>query len=213
MRKRGSCTSLPTAAVAGIGEADIQAFAAVSTDGDVLQTLAHLFRDRRSELDKLERILDVVNDRGGADLESAKAAIDDVLDSYENRLRVGLVGVARARFERVVRMSRFVQKVEGEIQRPERLGAMKDTDVIRLLEVCQKTMVSDLAFIDQVVEMRLRLLDTESLVRARQQISDAGDVLEIGGQMIRLSPESRDRLRSLVDRLTSDARRPDPPTD
>ena len=115
------------------------------------------------------------------------------MDNYENRLRVSLVGIARAKFERVAKVSALVDTLEDKIFNPKRLDELDTDTLVKIWAQGHKVMKDDLTYINKVTEMRLRGLALENLAGLGE--GEKGEkVLLIGGKAIELPASAVDRV-------------------
>jgi len=178
----------------------------VITDPEIRAVIQRLAAGEEDPQDTLRLLVDIILEkRRNISLDEAKQALEKVLDNYENKLGVGLVAVARAKMDRVVRIARFLDCVESELFKEERVKVASTNELLGMIETGQKVGKQDLEFIERILELRMKgELRAAELAVLQRDITSTPGTIEVGGKTVIVSPESRDRIRKILDRLMLD---------
>jgi len=129
--------------------------------------------------------------------EDAKQAVEQTFNQYENQLRIFLLSVAKAKVDRILRYMSFVEKLEEELFRPERIKDANTAQLIKAYASVQGNLKNDLDFIKTMADMGLEIHKILGGV-------DAGNVevkdkmSEVAGMFPQYTPEVRGRIRSIL---------------
>jgi hypothetical protein len=133
----------------------------------------------------------------------AKEALEQVLRNYEEQLRVFMVGVAKGKIDRVLRMLNLLDRVEEELFSERAIKQANVNQLIRIYALGQNSLTTSLDYIRRVADMRAeieRLGAASKLDEALAKATESGmgpDGLPL------LSPVERERVRGFFNRMVS----------
>lgn len=137
--------------------------------------------------------------------QSISCAVDRILNNYEMKYKVMIVGIARRKIKSIIKMVDIVDVVLNKLSSEETLSDMSSGQAIRLLSELNQSVNNDLAFIMKLVNPDTQLKDLQMWVDARSVInlnngsSEATDAK--AEEILKLSGASRDKVRDAFDAL------------
>lgn len=135
--------------------------------------------------------------------EQARDAVNKILSNYEEQLTTFVVGVAKAKLGRVLRLMQIIDTTEDELTRNDtRIKCAETKDLLRLWSIAQAGLTTDVSFIKDVVELRAKLSsyqkpNPETVVNilgvsAQQAAESVSDFPS-------LSPQGREKVRNVIE--------------
>lgn len=131
-------------------------------------------------------------------------AVDRILNDYENKYKVLIVGIARRKIKSIIKMSDIVDTVLDKLGDTQTLAEMGPNQSIRLLSELNHAMNNDLAFIMKLVNPDTKLIDLQMWIDARSVNIETGSSVETdmkADEILKLSGASRDKIRDAFDAL------------
>ena len=137
--------------------------------------------------------------------EQISKVVDRILDGYEVKYKVLIVGIARRKIKSIIKMVDIVDVVLDKLGEKETLADMGSSQAIRLLSELNHSMNNDLAFIMKLVNPDTKLqdlqmwIDARSVVNVNNGVSPATDMK--AEEILKLTGASRDKIRDAFDAL------------
>jgi hypothetical protein len=139
------------------------------------------------------------------DVEQAQAAVLEVLDKYDIKIHTFLIAMARAKFDRIDRTLRFLDKVESRLFTETRLNNATTFELLQMYRIAQSSMIESLGYVERTLKLREQL-DPASAARIfTDAISQSADLAGIE----LLTPAQRDKARVTLDRLLGSGEKAD----
>lgn len=152
------------------------------------------------EVQELLQLLTKAFSGDPVDIESAHAAVLEVLDKYDIKVHTFLIAVARAKFERITRTLNFLDKIENRLFTEVRMENATTFELLQMEKVAQSNMIESLGFIERVLKLREQM-DPASAARVfTDALSQSADFAEVE----LLTPAQRDKARTALSRLLGD---------
>lgn len=149
-------------------------------------------------LEALETVIKVINHES-VPLSVARKAVGMVLGQYEEGLLTVLVGVAKARTQRLMALMAGMSRIEDNLMRPEMLQQMTPNAQLKLYRTLQFSFTGDLSMLQDVVEMRARI---EAMTAHGLPLSKMADTDPMDEKLtLALPPAKRERLRVVLGRV------------
>lgn len=154
--------------------------------------------DKKDPTSILKDITDLITNQE-IDHQTAKEAVEATLTDYEIQLRTFLVGVAKSKLNRIIRLMELIDDTESVLQ-TDRLEQASTHELLRIYGLAQSSLVSDLDLIKQIVDMRKELEPREAstIINLLGSASEesVNKVVESGHPG--LPPKSRDKVRRVI---------------
>ena len=135
---------------------------------------------------------------------SINKAVDRLLDNYENKYKVLIVGIARRKIKSIIKMVDIVDTVLDRLGERETLQSMAPSQAIRLLSELNHSVNNDLTFIMKLVNADTKLQDLQMWIDARTVNVNTGSSPATdmkADEILKLSGASRDKIRDAFDAL------------
>jgi hypothetical protein len=110
--------------------------------------------------------------------------VQQVINKYENRLKIFQIGVAQAQLERILRMIKLLDKIEDEITKF--VPGMENNDLIKTYATTQVAFTQSLEYIKKISELKI-------------DITQLGSIKEESTEPYLIPSHKRKRLRSVVE--------------
>lgn len=153
----------------------------------------------------LKLLLQYVDEDPDSQVElSLQKAVDRVLNDYENKYKVMIVGIARRKIKSIIKMVDIVDSILDRLGREEALSTMAPSQAIRLLSELNHSINNDLTFIMKLVNPDTKLADLQMWIDARSVVNVSGSspATDIkADSILGLSGVSRDKIRDAFDAL------------
>lgn len=136
--------------------------------------------------------------------QNIQAAVDRILDNYENKYKVLIVGIARRKIKSIIKMVDIVDVVLDKLGTAESMENMAPSQAIRLLSELNHSINNDLTFIMKLVNPDTKLQDLQMWIDARSvvNVSGASAATDLkASEILNLSGASRDKIRDAFDAL------------
>lgn len=156
------------------------------------------------ESDDLKMILSYIEEDPTALEQSISAAVDRILQDYEMKYKVFIVGMARRKIKSIIKMVDIVDSVLDKLGQEELLSGMGPAQAIRLLSELNNSMNNDLTFIMKIVNPDTKLQDLQMWIDARTNINISGSSAateDKAEEILRLSSGSREKVREAFESL------------
>lgn len=184
-------------------------------DGDATDDVVEIPPERKALLDvlvpeasdmdalqALDTVIRVINHEG-IPTQKARRAVGMVLGQYEEGLLTVMVGTARARTTRLMRLLSGMSAVEDKLMSPQILADMSPNGLLKLYRTLQYSFTGDVAMLRDVVEMRARI---ESMMAHGMPLQKQDDTDPFDERLAKaLPPARRERLRRVFARVMSAA--------
>lgn len=175
------------------------------TREDVLYCPSFIEKGSKSE-DDLNLLLKYIDDDPEQVVEERiSKAVDNILNDYEKKYQVLIVGIARRKIKSIIRMVDMIDNILDKLGAAEVIDEMAPSQALRLLSELNHSVNNDLSFIMKLVNPDTKLQDLQMWVDARSVInvnngtSPATDMK--AEEMLKLSGASRDKIRDAFDAL------------
>lgn len=164
------------------------------------------FLDKYSkDSDNLNLLLKYTEEENLSELEeSVSKVVDNLLNGYETKYKVLIVGIARRKIKSIIKMVDIVDNVLDKLGSSESMENMSSSQAIRLLSELNHSMNNDLTFIMKLVNPDTQFRDLQMWVDARSvvNVSGASAATEMkADEILKLSGASRDKIRDAFDAL------------
>ena len=158
------------------------------------------------DADDLNLLLKYVDeDPVGQVEESLSKVVDKILNNYETKYKVLIVGIARRKIKSIIKMVDIVDQVLDKLGERELIADMAPSQAIRLLSELNSSINNDLTFIMKLVNPDTKLQDLQMWIDARSVVnidSGASSSTEMKAEeILKLSGASRDKIRDAFDSL------------
>lgn len=156
--------------------------------------------------DNLQLLLQYIDEDPELHLEeSISKAVDRILNDYENKYKVMIVGIARRKIKSIIKMVDIVDAVLDKLGEEGTLESMAPSSAIRLLSELNHSMNNDLTFIMKLVNPDTKLSDLQAWIDARStviNISGSSPATDMkADEILKISGASRDKIRDAFDAL------------
>jgi len=161
---------------------------------DVETCPAFLDRGNTDQLDMLVKYID--EDPDDLVNRSLETAINRILNGYEDKFKVMVIGVARRKIKSIVRMVDITDKLLDRLSNEEELQNMTASQSLRLLSELNYSINNDLSFIMKLIQPDSTFKDIQVYLDARQQTLYANGA----------SPATESKAESIISNLSSTSR-------
>jgi hypothetical protein len=139
---------------------------------------------------------------GRIDQSLAKEALEEVLKNYELQLRVFLVGVAKGKIDRVIRMMNFLERAEEAMFSDANIANATPNQLIKMVALGQSSLLTSLDYIRKVADMRAEIERMGAASRLDEALAKATELGSPDGLPI-LEPKQRERIRGMLSRIVA----------
>lgn len=156
------------------------------------------------DADDLKLLLEYVDEDPAQLDESISRSVDRILNDYETKYKVLIVGIARRKIKSIIKMVDIVDSVLDRLSEENIVSEMAPSQAIRLLSELNHSMNNDLTFIMKLVNPDTKLADLQMWIDARSVVNVAGSspATEMkADEILKLSGASRDKIRDAFDAL------------
>jgi hypothetical protein len=163
------------------------------------------------DLDMLLKHIDEDEDK---EIEQAVTkVVERVLDGYEGKMKVMVVGIARRKIKAMVKMVDIIDILLSRLSdlNTNMLEDMNSQQVIRLLSELNTSVNNDLAFIMKLVSPDSDLKDLQVFIDQRQvNINGSSKQTEVKAEhILQMTGASRDKIRDAFDALLNNIETPE----
>ena len=154
--------------------------------------------------DDLNLLLQYIDEEPQALDQSISRAVDSILNDYENKYKVLIVGIARRKIKSIIKMVDIVDSVLDKLGEPGIVSGMAPTQALRLLSELNHSMNNDLAFVMKLVNPDTKLADLQMWIDARSVNVNTGSSPATdmkADEILKMSGASRDKIRDAFDAL------------
>ena len=139
--------------------------------------------------------------------EKVSAVVSRILDNYESKYKILIVGIARRKIKSLIKMVDIIDTVLEKLSDPTLLEDMAPSQAIRLLSELNHSINNDLSFIMKLVDPSSKLdemqtfidkMSIHNTINIQNNVSDHKDTMS---QLLNLSATSRERVRDVFDSL------------
>ena len=149
-----------------------------------------------STMQLLTTVVKVINGQETSET-VARRAVGRVLAQYEEGLLTTLVGVARARTERLIKLMHGMSSVEDRLLLTENVNNLAPPQLLKLYRTLQFSFTGDIALLTNVTEMRSRI---EAMMAQGLPLTRPQEVLDEELTQA-LPPARRERLRNVLNNV------------
>lgn len=136
--------------------------------------------------------------------ENISRAVDRIVNEYENKYKILIVGIARRKIKSIIKMVDIVDQVLDKLGGEDIISDLTTNSAIRLLSELNHSMNNDLTFIMKLVNPDTKLQDLQMWIDARSVVNMSGSspATEMkADEILKLSGASRDKIRDAFDAL------------
>lgn len=155
--------------------------------------------------DDLKLLMQYVDEDPDAVVEShITQAVSRVLNDYENKYKVLIIGIARRKIKSIIKMVDIIDAVLDKIGEEQVLSGMAPSQAIRLLSELNHSMNNDLSFIMKLVNPDTKLQDLQFWIDNRTVNINTGSSPDTdlkASQILEVTGVSRDKIRDAFDAL------------
>lgn len=161
--------------------------------------------DGMTALDALAVVVKVLNHEP-IPVATARKAVAIVLGDYEGGLLTALVGAARARTHRLMKLMAGMSQLEDQILDPANIQLMEPNQQLKAYRMIQISFVNDMEILERVVELRPRI---EAMMAQGLPLANSSDQDPAAEELTRgLPPARRERLRRTLTRILATVHQP-----
>lgn len=136
--------------------------------------------------------------------ECISKSVDRILNDYEMKYKVLIVGIARRKIKSIIKMVDIVDTVLDKLSSSNLVADMAPSQTIRLLSELNHSINNDLTFIMKLVNPETKLQDLQMWIDARSVINVSGSSPATdmkAEEILKLSSSSRDKIRDAFDAI------------
>lgn len=138
--------------------------------------------------------------------DEARTAIERIMSQHEAQLKIFLVGVAKSRMNRVLRLMEIIDASEHELLgNADRIQEATTYELTRIWQMAQSTVATDLDFIKQVIDMRATKEEVPATI-VNILGNPTNDQLDAARDIPTLEPQQRAKIRNIIDRLLTNGK-------
>lgn len=153
----------------------------------------------------LNLLLEYIDEDPNSEIEiGISKIVDRILNNYETKYKVLIVGIARRKIKSIIKMVDIVDTVLDKLGDSETIAEMGTSQSIRLLSELNHSINNDLTFIMKLVNPDTKLADLQMWIDARSVVNVSGSsvaTVEKADEILKLSGSSRDKVRDAFDTL------------
>lgn len=168
---------------------------------DVTSCPSFLDRAKEDQLTTLARYID--EDPDEVVTKSLERAIGNILDGYQDKFKVMVVGIARRKIKAIVRMVDVIDRLIDKLSDDAQLQSMSANQSLRLLSELNASVNNDLSFIMKLISPDSTFKDIQAYIDNRQ-ININGTSPETSKRVddiLSMSSTSREKVREAFDAL------------
>jgi hypothetical protein len=124
-------------------------------------------------------------------------AVRQVINQYENKLKVFTIGVAQLQLKRILNLIEILDNMDDQLKNSSKTTLMEDKDFIRMYATVQTSMVQALTFIKEASTTQL------DIDKDKVELSGSGIVIEEEPAIKLLNANQRDRVRKVIEVIES----------
>lgn len=147
----------------------------------------------------------IKEDRDGLVGQRIQEAVDNILDGYENKFKVMVIGIARRKISGMVKMVDIIDILLNKLSdiNDETVSDMTPAQILRLLSELNASVNNDLAFIMKLIQPDSNLRDLQMYIDNRTlNVNGASQQTEIkADEILKLTGTSRDKIREAFDAI------------
>lgn len=159
-------------------------------------------KDQETELKLLAQYID--EDPDHLVEQQLSKIVSNIIDGYEEKFKIMVVGVARRKIKAMIRMVDIIDILLEKLSDRQTLDEMNSSQTLRLLSELNSSINTDLTFIMKLVNPDTKLHDLQMWVDARSviQVNGASPETEMKSEeILSLTSVSRDKIRDAFDAL------------
>lgn len=165
------------------------------------------FIDKESRDNENLRVLAdyIKEDKDGLVEQRIQEAVTNILDGYENKFKVMVIGIARRKISGMVKMVDIIDILLNKLSdiNDETVQDMTPGQILRLLSELNASVNNDLAFIMKLIQPDSNLKDIQAYIDNRHiNINGASAATELkADEILKLTGTSRDKIREAFDAI------------
>ena len=149
------------------------------------------------KLDNIEETLNILQKwiKGellAEDIDRAKEALNSVLLDHEFQIKVLLVGIAKRKFSRILRLISLIDNIEDNIIKNERIADASNAELIKMWNIAQSSSIQDLEFMRAVIELGKSIPDVHI------HLGESANTVNVFSGLDR---ESRENVKNFIDNI------------
>lgn len=166
------------------------------------------------ESEDLKVLADYIKeDKDGLVEQRIQEAVTNILEGYENKFKVMVIGIARRKISGMVKMVDIIDILLNKLSdiNDETVQDMTPAQILRLLSELNASVNNDLAFIMKLIQPDSSLKDIQTYIDNRHiNINGASPATELkADEILKLTGTSRDKIREAFDAILHNVDVPD----